>query len=60
MSSHISNVAGMPTASIAESTPRPPVIFMTFSAASPSLLLTVAVAATVVYDNQAIVEREAA
>jgi hypothetical protein len=33
---------------------------MTFSAALPSLLLTVAVAATVVYDNQAIVERDAA
>ena len=44
MSSQSTKVAGMPTASIAASTPRPPVIRITFSAALPSLLLTVAVA----------------
>ena len=38
--SHISKVAGIPTASIAVSTPRLPVIFMTVSTALPSLLLT--------------------
>ena len=44
MSSHSLKVAGMPTASMAVSTPRPPVSFMTCCAASPSALLTVAVA----------------
>jgi hypothetical protein len=42
--SHSSKVAGMPTASMAVSTPRLPVIFMTVSAALPSVLLMVAVA----------------
>jgi len=42
--SHSSKVAGMPTASMAVSTPRPPVIFKTVSWALPSVLLTVLVA----------------
>ena len=47
MSSHSVNVAGMPTASMAVSTPRPPVSAVTCCAASPLawwLLSTVAVA----------------
>ncbi len=44
MSWQISKVAGMPTASIAVSTPRPPVNAITCAAASPVPLLTVSVA----------------
>jgi hypothetical protein len=45
--SHSSKVAGMPTASMAVSTPRPPVIFKTVSWALPSVLLTVLVVTSV-------------
>ena len=40
----MSNVAGMPTASMATSTPAPPVRSITFSTALPSALLMVCVA----------------
>jgi hypothetical protein len=42
--SHNSNVCGMPTVSMAVSTPCPPVIFMIFSAALLSALLITVVA----------------
>src|SRR6516164_10185457 len=42
ISSQVMKLAGTPTASMAVSTPRPPVIFKTFSTALPSLLLMTA------------------
>lgn len=41
---HSSNMTGRPTASIAVSTPRPPVIFITVAPLGPSVLLRPAVA----------------
>ena len=51
----MTKVAGTPTASIAVSTPRPPVSFITASTALPSAALTVAVAPKRLRDLQAVV-----
>ena len=53
--SQISKVAGMPTASIAVSTPRSPVRFIAVSTALPSVLLMIDVAPKLLGDLEAIV-----